>query len=148
MGSAVFYLKVRTTHIDELENIYSFLFRFLEENENAYEFWQNNRKENPNFWDTFKIEYPITYGYLSGYTDVPLDTYNHNSLAGILGYTSNLDIHENLNKDDSELEITYSQEVWHHATWDPLIKMLTDKFECEADYLSDEYINPFDLLLN
>jgi hypothetical protein len=144
MGTAGYYVKMNNGNKETMEKIRLF---FLEGCE-AEEYWQNNRDMNEgkqvSFWMPFKKQFPTVSKYLKFINLLDKDC--NNDLAGNLDFGSYQDIQDNFQLKDNG-EIWYYAEVWHFADWNVLIKFLEHEYGVtNARWISDEYIEPFDLL--
>jgi hypothetical protein len=117
---------------------------FFLEGDRAYEYWQEHRGQKPKeFWPEFKKQFPVVSEYLaqtkSGRKSL-LDGDCGGDLAGYMDFAAEDsgpgNIEDSLKFDGKEL--TYTAEVWHHATWNPLAEFLKKKFGAiEATWISD-----------
>lgn len=143
MGSANYYLKARFPVDVDKEKLYAFFV----EGEKAYNYWQNNReqpKETVVFWKEFTTQFPIVSKLISDLVGGDKD----NSLAGELSIIAPNHCNEYgwVNKNTSEV-LFYCAETWHFASWDRLCTFLCTEFHAtSANWLSDEYVNLWDLL--
>jgi hypothetical protein len=143
MGEAMYYMKAEVATPENVKKIKS----FFREVERSQDYWQKFRDmedagERELFWQGFKSKFPKTYDYLTvaGLADKDCN----NELAGQIDFGSGDEI------DSMELRgetIYYRAYVWHFSQWDNLMRYLVFKFQLmNPRWLSDEYINPFDLL--
>ena len=121
---------------------------FFLEGSSAEEYWQNNRgipgheqKTKKEFWAEFKTKFPVVSEYLDSIGCLGKD--KSNGLANWLDFGTVDDIEDSLKFNGREAggsEMTYSAEVWHFASWEPLVNFLKTKFGAStAEYLSEEY---------
>jgi hypothetical protein len=144
MGEATYYCKANGCTEEKITDIHS----FFHEGAKAETYWQKRRDmeytgAREKFWDGFKIRFPIVMEYLK-FSKLAFGDCN-NDLAGKLdfGHDDEIDNSFSLRGDT----MYYSAYVWHFADWNPLGKFLEHKFGLRNfRWLSDEYINPFDLL--
>lgn len=145
MGEATYYFKADNGNTEKLEKIKMFFLEGMK----AEEYWQNNRDletvgKREIFWEKFSKAFPLVTKYLDSLGLYDRDC--NNDLAGHLdfGYDKHSVDDFYLNPDG---EIGYYAIVWHFAEWDGLMRFLESEFEVtNARWISDEYLNPFDLL--
>jgi hypothetical protein len=142
MGEATYYMKARFVVLNEEKK--EEIKKFFIEGSRAEDFWQDNRGKEPSwFWKEFSEKFPEVTDYLLSQDGIGNDC--NNSLAGLLDFGDEDTI-------DSQMEfegniMRYSAYVWHFANWDPLCGFLIKRFGASiCDWLSDEYVNYFDLL--
>jgi hypothetical protein len=144
MGTATYYLKANGCTKEKFEGIKA----FFHEGVRAEEFWQNNRdmenqNKRENFWGTFAVHFPIVSKYLDSLGLYDRDC--NNDLAGHLDFGYHNAVDEM--KCDEYGILWFNAEVWHFAEWDGLCRFLESEYGLEnARWISDEYINPYDLL--
>jgi len=152
LGEAVYYLKANNCTSEVLENIKVFLLEGIE----AQDWWQEHRDrevhdEREKFWTEFGKKFPLTSKYLhtvKGYKekDVIFGGDCNNGPAGYLDFGDVEDTECNLEL-LSDGELRYNAMVWHFAQWDGFAKFLQSEYGLtNARWISDEYMNPFDLL--
>lgn len=144
MGIATYYMMADGCTKEKLDKIKA----FFSEGFKAELWWQNHRdyerEEKCNqFWTEFDHKFKTVSKYLKFIGKHDGDC--NNDLAGYLDFGNEYDIEEHFECVGETLR--YYAECWHFADWDPLMMFLEDEFELtNARWLSDEYINPFDLL--
>jgi hypothetical protein len=146
MGEATYYFKADNGNLEKLTRIKA----FFSEGMKAENYWQNNRDlettgHRLQFWETFVNAFPLVSKYLDSIGLYDRDC--NNDLAGHLdfGYDGEHDL-ENFYLTNTG-EIGYSATVWHFADWNGLMNFLESEFGLtNTRWISDEYIDPFDLL--
>lgn len=141
MGSAYYYMKVKFPSGSAALKAKPKIDKFFTEVSEAYDYWQDNRHGDPKpFWAGMKKKYPQTYDYLSNMGLVGKDI--NNGLAGLLSFGKEAD--KLRVRGD---EVWYMEDTWHFADWGPLRDYLMLRFKAsDAKWISDEYIEPFDLI--
>lgn len=153
MGEAVYYLKARNCTPEALENIRTFLLEAAE----AEDWWQEHRdmerhNERDAFWSEFKQKFPLTSKYLHTVKAYGRDTMLFggdcdNDLAGYIDFGNDEAIEDDLDFDEVDGELRYNAMVWHFAQWDGFAKFLKTEYGLkDVRWISDEYMNPFDVL--
>ena len=142
MGEARYYMKVYfQTEQDVLQNLPK-IMAFWEEGIKAEDWWQTHRGESSAiFWAAFEQEFPLVSEMLRQANLFGGDC--NNDLAGHLDFGDSGDycIEEAGNS------ILINATVWHFANWDIQKAFILHEFQALAvNWLSDEYLNPFDLL--
>jgi predicted nuclease of restriction endonuclease-like (RecB) superfamily len=154
MGEATFYLKMQLPKRKKTEVIKQQIQKFFEEGRLAESYWQEHRElertgKREDFWKEFQVKFPQVYKYfkLGFLADKGCD----NALANALDFGSQDEIVDHVMvvnvKRKRIKELWYHATVWHFADWDLLMAFLKDEFGLSRGrWLSDEYIEPFDLL--
>jgi len=152
MGEAVYYLKANNCTPEALKNIKLFLLEAAK----AEDWWQEHRDmEDHNgrakFWSAFGKKFPLTSKYLctvKNYDgEIIFGGDCNNGPAGNLGFGNEEDAEDNLEFDSSDGELKYNAMVWHFAEWDGFAKFLQTEYGLKnVRWISDECINPFDVL--
>lgn len=141
MGSAYYYLKATFPKPLKKKEVGAITKFFLEGSEAEYYCQQNlNLDKSPeNFWLEFKKKFPIITLYLQS---IHIFGGGTEYLSGNINFGSDI---ENLYINGPSL--TYYAEVWHFATWDPIGNFLISHFGAiNYKYLSDEYLDPIEML--
>jgi len=140
MGEATYYCKIKYNSEAERDEGYKFVKSFFSEGVKAEDYWQSNRniEDGEMFWEEFSNRFPLVKEYLDKFIEPP----NHNNgLAGFLDFGDS-DFDDRLQFVDNE--IGYDAYVWHFAKWDGMLAFVDDKTGSDSDWVSDEYLNPFD----
>jgi len=145
MGEATYYFKAKFSSVEKAEEAFPAVQAFLLEGAKAHDYWQDHRdmekEHRVEFWTEFKAKFPIVTKYLNGHVDGDCN----NELAGQLDFGEPEDVENHLQVEGRE--IWYHATVWHFAVWGALASFLVTEFGAlHMNHLSDEYIEPFDLL--
>lgn len=151
MGEATYYLKADNCTEEALENIKKFIIEASE----AQDYWQDHRDmeiagKREKFWLEFGEKFPLVSKYLKQTKDGDTMLYGgdcNNNLAGYMdfGNTDDGELEDNLELHDEELR--YNAYVWHFADWNGFANFLKSEFGLtKVRWISDEYMNPFDVL--
>lgn len=166
MGEAVYYMKIKFSDIGKAEKALPEIQDFFTQGYKAYDYWQTNRNKyceperpnsaNPNeyrkhadkdfpFWQNFEEKFPMVYEYLGSFNE--REDYN-NGLSGCMDFGGEEDIDNmEVRKVNGFGYIWYHAMVWHFADWEPLIEFIIYKWGADnADWVSDEHMNPFDTI--
>lgn len=141
MGEAEYYLKARFESEEKLKELYPKIKEFMYQGAASYDWWQENRgMQCDKFWVEFKKKFPMVYTYLGDLKNKDCN----NGLAGSLDFGSKEDVDFNLSMNGDVL--TYYATVWHFASWYLLKEAILKIGAIRAGWISDEDIDPFDLL--
>ena len=145
MGEATYYLKACFKSGMEAKKNLEPIRAFLKEGCRAETFWRENRDKKPEtFWPEFEKQFPRVTEFAK-YAGVFGEDSN-NGLAGVLNFGDE-DFVENALRKESGPIILYSAYVWHFADWEPMANFIVSKWGAkEVRWISDELLNPFDLL--
>jgi hypothetical protein len=126
------------------EGKFELIKKFFHEGRKAEDYWQDRRDVKTGFWEPFEEKFPLVSKYLKS---IGLHGGDHNnSLGGTLDFGSEYDIDENFALSEDG-ELWYHATVWHFAEWDGLMRFLESEFGLtNARWVSDEDVNPFDLI--
>jgi len=147
MGEANYYLKAHFKPSDDLDAIKAKLAAFFAEGNEAQDWWQAHRSSAPSaFWPEFTKRFPMVTKYLEQQTKPRIVGGDcNNALSGLLDLVNEDDAIAFELPDDGTFR--YAAQVWHFADWDPLAAFLRMEFGAqEVNWLSDEYLSPWDSL--
>lgn len=140
MGMARYYMKVKFRNQKAAEAALPKIAEFVEEGKKAETYWQSHRGQahKDTFWAGFTEQFPTVTEMIS---DLVGGDHN-NALAGAIDFGDEDDVPRM-----GDGCVLYTAYVWHFADWDRLGNFMVEKFNAEgAPWLSDEYMEPFDLL--
>ncbi|KYC52813.1 MAG: hypothetical protein AMQ22_00604 [Candidatus Methanofastidiosum methylothiophilum] len=145
MGEAVYYIKARFESEEKLNKLYPKIEKFINQGIEAYDWWQDNRGmersgEREKFWNEFQNKFPMIYAYLGDLAGKDCG----NALAGHLDFGNEGDVEHSLCMSGPIL--TYSSLVWHFADWTRFANALKEIGALKVDWISDECMDPFELL--
>ena len=130
MGEATYYLKAYCDSDEHAEMVAEELKLLFAELDQVYSFRLD--EINP-VSDEFRKQYPHAADFL---TSVNISTMYRLPDVGFAEGT--LDVGGSV--------LYYYSLVGHLNDWEPLAEYMQKKWGCKVNWLSDEYINPFDLL--
>jgi len=150
MGEATYYLKARFESAEAAQQSLPKIKEFLEQMAKAENDWQTLRGQKDRsvseLFAQLKTKYPNVFELLElaklfereGNGDISM-----NFLAGQLSSPAG----------DTDWEIWrngavigFHGTVWHYANWEPLVQAIKRLGAQSANYVSDEYLNPYDEL--
>ncbi len=155
MGEAMYYTKIFFDTPQDAQKAVPKIKKFFKQGFKAYDFWQK-RQETENrdkLWDQIDKKFPEVGNYLrtvqyknfnTGEFEIAYGNDPDNALAGLLDFGDKNEIELMRVVDNA---IWYSAYVWHFADWNPILNFIRKRYGAlRTEWLSDEYINPFDLL--
>ena len=159
MGNATYYLKAKFPSMESLSTALPEIIAFILEGIKAEKWWEEHRTleskgDRELFWLQFRPQFPTVYHYLqyAGFADGDCNS----ALSNIINFgndeTVATDFFDDLYPNNSvacfnKPLFMYNAYVWHLAVWDYFCDYLELKFGAiSAEYLSDEDIDPYDLL--
>jgi hypothetical protein len=108
----------------------------------AEDFWQENRGgDQVTFWREFEAKFPKITKYAKHVGLFGGDC--NNALAGKLDFGA---VEELATMELHGAEIWFSTLVWHFADWTPMGVFLERMFDCTFNWVSDEYVDPFNAI--
>ncbi len=146
MGEATYYAKVYFESNDKAVSSLPKVQAFLMECVNASEWLAQNHiptDTKPFDLEGFAKIYPLANEFIRF-----VEEEKGRSGATRIGPLEDVgDLHEIDSMGVAERCIYYCATVWHFADWDPLMDFIVQKFGAvNGSWLSDEYMDPFDLL--
>lgn len=155
MGEARYYTKIFFDTPQDAQKAFPKIQKFFKQGFKAYDFWQK-RQETENrdkLWDQIDKKFPEVGNYLrtvqyknfnTGEFEIAYGNDPDNALAGLLDFGDKNEIKLMRVVDNA---IWYSAYVWHFADWNPILNFIRKRYGAlRTEWLSDEYIDPFDLL--
>lgn len=144
MGEAIYYLKATFESEDKAKEVFPKIEKFLDDAYDLYKDWQNNRpsdeEEAKKADSLLREKYTEIFQLLN--LNYPANYCNLNYLAGKISVP-----HEECRElyvDNNTIKL--SGEVWHFADWDNLADVFYAYGADTVRWLSDEYIDPWQLL--
>ena len=155
MGEARYYTKIFFDTPQDAQKAVPKIQKFFKQGFKAYDFWQK-RQETENrdkLWNQIDKKFPEVGNYLrtvqyknfnTGEFEIAYGNDPDNALAGLLDFGDKNEIELMRVVDNA---IWYSAYVWHFADWNPILNFIRKRYGAlRTEWLSDEYIDPFDLL--